>query len=88
MEAPEIPAILAVEGDLEKESSNWTLFEEFYDQMEPILKEYWIVTRKKLHVFEDCLIKWQDKLKETESSDLVARMLKEIDKLQVRDSTF
>lgn len=83
MEVPEFPFYDDIENDLEKQQNMWKCFEEFYEGIEKLSNEEWIVFRKKSYRLEEFLHEWQTKLKKTENTPLVTRLLQEIHKYQV-----
>lgn len=84
IEKPPLEIIEEIEADLKKEEESWTLFEEFYNELELITNEDWIVFRKKLYKFDDFLSNWQTKLKNISiGNDLQTKMLQEIQKFEV-----
>jgi dynein heavy chain 2 len=84
IDKPEFLLIQEIETDLNKAEDSWSLFEEFYNELESLTSEEWIVFRKKIYRFEDFLTSWQAKLKNTgKSTDLETRMLQEIHKYEV-----
>lgn len=84
MDVPEFPFYDDIEKDLEKQQEMWTCFEEFYEGIEKLSNEEWIVFRKKSYRLEEFLQDWQIKLKKIESTPLVTRLLQEIHKYQAR----
>ncbi|RZC33069.1 cytoplasmic dynein 2 heavy chain 1 [Asbolus verrucosus] len=83
IEKPEFLLIQEIEIDLNKEENSWSLFEQFYSDLEAITSEEWIVFRRKIYRFEDFLSNWQTKLKSVGgSADLITRILQEIQRYE------
>ncbi|XP_015834463.1 cytoplasmic dynein 2 heavy chain 1 [Tribolium castaneum] len=83
IEKPQLELMEEIETDLRKEEDSWTLFEEFYNELETMTSEDWIVFRKKLYRFEDFLNNWQTKLKNTNNGNaLQIKILHEIQKFE------
>ena len=84
IEKPEFVLVEELEADLNREEKSWTLFEEFYNELEGLTNEDWIVFRKKIYRFDDFMSTWQTKLKNaSQGGDLEMRILQEIHKFEV-----
>lgn len=84
LEKVSFPLLEEIEMNLNKEENTWNIFNEFYLGLQELLNEEWIVIRKKIYKFDDFLASWNDKLKSLENSDLVTRILQEIQKYEVK----
>ncbi|KAF0306076.1 Cytoplasmic dynein 2 heavy chain 1 [Amphibalanus amphitrite] len=80
MEKPDMSEAEKVEKDLLEAEASFSLFEEYHNGMNDMLKEEWIVFRSKLYRFEEYLGQWNDKLQEEQKNPLAVKLLKEIEK--------
>nr|XP_022905741.1 cytoplasmic dynein 2 heavy chain 1 [Onthophagus taurus] len=82
LEVPDFSLSDSIDLDLKDLEETWSLFEEFYLELEKLNNEEWIVFRKKLYKFEEFLFDWQTKLQKMEPTPLVTRILKETQSFQ------
>ncbi|XP_037092634.1 cytoplasmic dynein 2 heavy chain 1-like [Pollicipes pollicipes] len=80
MDKPDMSEVEKVEKSLLDAEASFSLFEEYHNGMNDMLKEEWIVFRSKLYRFEEYLAQWNDKLQEEQKNPLAVKLLKEIEK--------
>lgn len=49
---------------MEKYESNYLLYEDFSNELEPLAEQEWVLFRSKTYLFDEFLQRWLDKLKE------------------------
>ncbi|XP_064482982.1 cytoplasmic dynein 2 heavy chain 1-like [Ornithodoros turicata] len=77
---PDISLLTELESELHEAEEMWHLFEEFQNELKELTQEEWIITRGKLHKYENFLSDWTHKMKEGSSATTVTAVLyREID---------
>jgi dynein heavy chain 2 len=67
-------------GDyIEKSEATWSSLKSWIDSISTVEKEDWISFRSKLHVLEDLLTEWSEKIKSQKMTSILAHIQKEVD---------
>ena len=63
-----------VEKEINEQSENWKIFQEFRDELSKLTNEDWLSFRSKLYLFQEFFINWSDKLK-ARNKEVVSRFI-------------
>uniref|UniRef100_A0A915MVE1 Dynein heavy chain linker domain-containing protein n=1 Tax=Meloidogyne javanica TaxID=6303 RepID=A0A915MVE1_MELJA len=82
IEQPEWPLLNELKIDLENYESNYLLYEDFSNALQPISDQEWILFRSKTYIFDEFLQQWLEKLKELQTSNVSVRLQKDIEQMR------
>ena len=83
VEGADSPLAAEIEEDLKKVEAAWMQLEEFKEGLGEFEEEDWIVFRTRPQRLEDFLVKWESQFKNQAKSDVVIRILKDVDGYKV-----
>ncbi|KAL3106806.1 hypothetical protein niasHT_016161 [Heterodera trifolii] len=78
----EWPLFAELKGDLEQYESNYLLYEDFSNELQPLAEQEWVLFRSKTYLFDECLQKWLEKLKDSPGSNVAVRLRKDIEQMR------
>uniref|UniRef100_A0A183BTS1 Cytoplasmic dynein 2 heavy chain 1 n=1 Tax=Globodera pallida TaxID=36090 RepID=A0A183BTS1_GLOPA len=82
LEQSEWPLFVELNEDLEQYESNYLLYEDFSNELQPLAEQEWVLFRSKTYLFDEFLQKWLEKLKETSGSNVAVRLRKDIEQMR------
>ncbi|KAL3101915.1 hypothetical protein niasHS_003324 [Heterodera schachtii] len=82
LEQSEWPLFAELKGDLEQYESNYLLYEDFSNELQPLAEQEWVLFRSKTYLFDEFLQKWLEKLKESPGSNVAVRLRKDIEQMR------
>ena len=77
------PLSADIEEDLKKVESTWLQLEEFKEGLKEYEEEDWIVFRTRPQRLEEFLIRWETQFKSQTKTDIIVRILKDIESYKV-----
>ena len=83
MEGADFSLATEIEEDLKKVEAAWMQLEEFKEGLGEFEEEDWIVFRTRPQRLEEFLVKWDSQFKNQAKSDVVIRILKDVDGYKV-----
>nr|CAD2185458.1 unnamed protein product [Meloidogyne enterolobii] len=82
VEQPDWPLLNELKIDLENYESNYLLYEDFSNALQPISDQEWILFRSKTYIFDEFLQQWLEKLKAIQTSNVSVRLQKDIEQMR------
>jgi dynein heavy chain 2 len=79
LDNPEFEELDDLRIDIEKSEETWSSLKSWIDSISTVIKEDWISFRSKLHVLEDLLTEWSEKIKSQKMTSILAHIQKEVD---------
>ncbi|CAK4090165.1 unnamed protein product [Aphanomyces euteiches] len=75
MAVPQFDGVPALEVDIARVELNWSMYKEYNGEIDGLAKQDWITFREKMFDLADVAAKWAEKLKSTERTSVVDRIL-------------
>jgi dynein heavy chain 2 len=79
LENPVFEDLEELSSDIDKSEQTWSSLKEWIDSISKVVKEDWISFRSKLHVLEELLANWSEKIKSQKMTSILAHIQKEVD---------